>query len=396
MIGVVGMSHDVTERKEAEEERAALLAREQAARAEAEAAVQALRASEEQYRSLAEAIPQIVWTAGPDGAIDYCNRRWFEYTRMTVQEVEEQGWGPLVHPDDLRRCGGRWDEALRTGEPYEIEYRFKRASDGAYRWHLDRAVPVRDHGGRVVKWFGTCTDIDDQKRAAEAMHQAKEAAEAANRAKSEFLANMSHEIRTPMNGILGMTELALDTNLTREQREYLTMVKASADSLLAIINDILDFSRIEARKLHLEAVDFRVRDHLGDTLKALAVRAEEKGVELACHVAPDVPDVLVGDPTRLRQVVLNLVGNAIKFTEKGEVVVSVRVANGEWRVARKKSGRTESGSLSPLATRHSPLCISPSATPASASRPRSTRRSSPPSPRPTARRRARLAVPAWG
>ncbi len=248
---------------------------------------------------------------------------------MSKEQTEASGWAPVVQPEDLQRCGERWAEALRTEEPYEIEYRLKRASDGAYRWHLDRAVPVRDHAGRVVKWFGACTDIDDQKRAAEAFHKAKEAAEAANRAKSEFLANMSHEIRTPMNGILGMTELALETNLTREQREYLTMVKASADSLLAVINDILDFSRIEARKLHLEAVDFPLRDCLGDMLKALAMRAEEKGLELACHVAADVPDALIGDPTRLRQVVVNLVGNALKFTERGEVVVDVQAMNDE-------------------------------------------------------------------
>ncbi len=289
-------------------------------------AEQALWESEQLYAQIAlnasdllyvihNATSQIDWFGQIDAALGYGEG---EFPRTP------EGWAKSLHPDDQVRVSRAFAESQRSGQAFTQEYRIAR-KDGSYIYWSDRGRPIYNHKGEVVKFIGACTDITERKARERELTNAKEDAEAANVAKGQFLANMSHEIRTPMNGIIGMTALALDTKLDHEQRGLMTTVKESADTLLAVINDILDFSKIEAGKLALDPVDFNLRDTLEDALLTVALRAHQKGLELACHLPLHIPCGLVGDPGRLRQVVLNLVGNAIKFTAQGEVIAEVQI-----------------------------------------------------------------------
>jgi PAS domain S-box-containing protein len=285
---------------------------------------QALRESEQRFREVADGVPVILTLSNPTDGVTFMNRTGVEFFGCTEQELLGRACYELLHPDDVNPCRTELLRAYSQLLPVLFEYRMRR-HDGVYRWMSNGLVPRFLPDGTFASYVGSMTDVTERRESEEALRRAKDAAEAATRAKGEFLANMSHEIRTPMNGILGMTELALETELTGRQREYLGLVKTSAESLLTVINDILDFSRIESGKLRIDPFPFRLRDVLEETALSLAVRAHDKGLELACRIAGEVPDAVVGDADRLRQVLVNLIGNAIKFTERGEVVVTAEL-----------------------------------------------------------------------
>ncbi|MGE0823936.1 MAG: response regulator [Candidatus Binatia bacterium] len=293
-------------------------------------AEQELRQTEAKYRSIFENAVDGIFQTTPEGQYLSVNPALasiygYETPEELMTSLTDIGGQLYVNPT-------RRDEFIcllheqNTVTGFESQI-YRR--DGKIVWITETARAVRDASGALLYYEGIVEDITERRQAEEALHKAKLAAEEAANTKSEFLANMSHELRTPLNGIMGMTELALDTDLSSDQREYLSIVQDSAITLLDLVSDILDFSKIEVGKLDLDPVVFSLRDNLELAIKALAIRAHKQGLELAWRIPADIPDTLFGDPGRLRQVVVNLVGNAIKFTHEGEVVVQVSI---EWHL----------------------------------------------------------------
>jgi PAS domain S-box-containing protein len=323
------------------------------------------RAEEELDRFFALSLDMLC-IAGFDGYFKRLNAAWERTLGFTCHELLARPYLDFVHPDDRESTLAEVEKVRGGAQVLQFENRY-RCRDGSYRWFSWTAVPVLDE----QLGYAVARDITERRAASEQLVQyarkleaaraaqdanaarlaqlvqelgaANEKAVAAAEAKAAFLANMSHEIRTPMTAIVGMADLALETRLTAEQREYIAAIKQSADALHVIINDILDFSKIEAGKLDLEQVPFALRDSLEDSMKALAVQAQQKGLELACHIRSDVPDAFIGDPGRLQQVVTNLVGNAIKFTERGEVLLTVEPASLDRHAAELRFAVSDTG-----------------------------------------------------
>ncbi len=298
--------------------------------AQLQTTVEDLRESQARTGLVLEAASDGIWEWDVRTGESYWNESLYRLLGYSPGEVKPsfEVFLEMVHPEDRPAMMENLNNYLERGGEYYQELRMRHAS-GQYRVYASRARVRRDENGAPVRMAGTVIDITERKRYEEELRQAKEAAEAANRAKSDFLANMSHEIRTPMNGVIGMTGLLLDTDLSPEQREYTETVRTSGENLLMVINDILDFSKIEAGKMDLEIIDFDLGMVVEEALGLFAERAQGKGLELASLVEHDVPKALRGDPGRLTQVLNNLLGNAVKFTERGEVILRASLAREE-------------------------------------------------------------------
>ena|GEM_PF-1167512 len=282
-----------------------------------------LAAAHSELEAFVQAVPDILYMIDPKtGRMLWWNSNLEKVCGQTAEEVAATNAFEYFPENEHEKIRETLKRGMETG--FAKAELHLRAKDGRIPYEYN-CTPTRDSEGNVIGMAGSGRDITERLALAESMREAKEAAETANRAKSEFLANMSHEIRTPMNGVIGLTELTLDTELTAEQRQYLEAVKQSGHALLQLINDILDFSKMEAGELMIDEIDFNLSTAVENALKTLVLQSHQKGLELLCDIRPDVPEILIGDPARLRQVLLNLVGNAVKFTARGEISVTVEL-----------------------------------------------------------------------
>jgi PAS domain S-box-containing protein len=296
-----------------------------------------LSTNEGRFRELADAMPQIVWAARPDGQLDYYNRRWFEYIKLPESAIDEASWDRFVHPEDLSVANDIWQAALRAGAPYGTEFRVRDAA-GTYRWFLVRAMPIKDADGRVVRWFGTCTDVHDRKllqeqneKLLESERLARAEAEAASRAKDRFLAVLSHELRTPLTPVaLTATAMEMDPRLPFDFREDVAMIRRNVELETRLIDDLLDLSRVTSGKLRLNLQPTNVHRLIRHVMETVGAELHEKQLKVQTELKA-ANDLVNADPARLQQALWNLLKNAAKFTPVGGSV-SIRTRNDGDRV----------------------------------------------------------------
>jgi two-component system sensor histidine kinase/response regulator len=281
--------------------------------------------SELTFRTMCEASPELIWTADPSGNAQYFNAQFQQYSGLPMPDLAGFNWFNLVHPDEREVTIRTWKEAVQASRDFEHEMRMLR-SDGEYRWFLVRSLPIKDKEGNAISWCGSCTNIDTHRRLVVELKHARDQAQSALKVKSEFVANVSHELRTPLNGILGMVEVLLRGDLSDTSKEHVSTIREAGGSLLSIINDILDFSKIEAGKMELSSCRFDPLSVIEGVAEILVPQAAAKNLLLLATVDPSVPETVWGDPLRLRQVLINLCGNAIKFTDQGQIVLRAEVS----------------------------------------------------------------------
>ncbi len=323
ITGVVAHGSDVTQ---------AVLARREAERllGTSEKALQDAQESERRYRFMANSIPVQVWTASPDGELDFVSEKSADYFARTQDQVTGAQWTTVLHPDDMAPTVERWSRSLKTGEPYETEFRLWSAKANAYRWHLARATAQRDENGQIRRWFGSNTDIEEQKRNEAALARLTREATEANRAKSDFLAAMSHELRTPLNAIGGYTqliEMGVRGPVTEEQKTDLARIQRSTSHLEKLVSDVLNFAKLGSGRIEFRPRELNVKGLLESVVDMVKPQSDQKGLHIVT-VIPDDDLRILADDDRARQTLLNLFANALKFTPSGgTVTVAVKATD---------------------------------------------------------------------